>query len=414
MPPFDPLAHGEDATRDQRRRNHLQSTPIIILFDGECASCHAVVRFILRRKNKSRFRCIPQQALEHSPLEELFSEHAGLSFGQSLIVWKQGVIYTRSAAVLVLCSELEFPFFLLAIAWIIPQFLRDACYNWYARRRYKLFGRASGDTCSLLGSDEDQSLVPSSWTGAPLLFPKARPVFLTAEWRNLVLVNYTVPAATLLPYLPPGLELDDWNGTILMSLVAFSFVGTSFAGIAARPYADFEEVNLRFYVKRRMGKGDSSRIRRGVVFIRELVPFRLVAAIARLRYGERYSHTPIQYHHESKQGAQTFSYTWGEAASCSIAATVMGPPESAPRGSLAHFITEHYYGYVGTPPGKVQEYEVEHPSWQHWSSADVRTTGPLEQWYPSEFATSLMQPHSVIVAVGSPVRVLRPTVLHSS
>ncbi len=113
--------------------------------------------------------------------------------------------------------------------------------------------------------------------------------FLTARWQSLVLLNYRCPAELLRPLVPAGTELDDWHGVPLVSLVGFRFLDTRVRGLGIPGHRSFEEVNLRFYVRREASDG----VRRGVVFIRELVPRSLVAAAARFLYNEPYQALPM-------------------------------------------------------------------------------------------------------------------------
>src|SRR5690242_13649205 len=126
-------------------------------------------------------------------------------------------------------------------------------------------------------------LEPQS-TRPPLIRLDARRPFLTAEWRDLVMLNYEVPQGLLEPLVPGGVELDHWNGTLYVSVVGFLFRDTRVLGLAIPGHRTFEEVNLRFYVRREVAGEE----RRGVVFIRELVPRRAIATVARLLYNEPY------------------------------------------------------------------------------------------------------------------------------
>ena len=110
-------------------------------------------------------------------------------------------------------------------------------------------------------------------------------VFLTAEWRWLLMLHHEVSASDLQPLVPPGTELDTREGRHLVGLVAFRFLDTRLLRVPIPFHRDFEEVNLRFYVRRKA----EGKWRRGVVFIRELVPRWAIATIARLAYGEPYS-----------------------------------------------------------------------------------------------------------------------------
>jgi uncharacterized protein YqjF (DUF2071 family) len=117
-------------------------------------------------------------------------------------------------------------------------------------------------------------------------------VFLSAEWRDLMMLNYEVDPRILREYVPRGVELDAFDGRTFVSLVGFRFLRTKLYGFLTVPFhSNFDEVNLRFYVRRR-GGGEE---RRGVVFIRELVPRVAIARFARLMYGEKYDACPIEH-----------------------------------------------------------------------------------------------------------------------
>ena len=115
--------------------------------------------------------------------------------------------------------------------------------------------------------------------------------FLTAYWKNLVFINYEVDAALLLPYLPKGVEPDLYNGRCIVSLVGFLFLNTKVKGIGYPCHRNFEEFNLRFYVRR--NEGDTYK--RGVVFIKEIVPRRAITFVAYQLYGEQYYYHPMKH-----------------------------------------------------------------------------------------------------------------------
>jgi predicted DCC family thiol-disulfide oxidoreductase YuxK/uncharacterized protein YqjF (DUF2071 family) len=394
---------------NQHRRNGFKASPIYVLFDGTCASCHFVVRFLLKRRHRNRFRFLSLQSLENTPFEEIVREHCGVGLNESLVVWKNGVLYSRALAVCALLSELGFPFILLLVVRLLPVKILNVLYDLYARHRYQLFGAAQADAlCSVL-PDLDRRLMLSEWPERQPIFGLREKVFLTAEWRNLIIVNYVVPSSVLEAYLPEGVEVDTWQGHALVSLVAFSFLSTSFGGLAAGPYSDFEEVNLRFYCKREVGKTGDRQLRRGVVFVRELVPFAPVAFLARALYGERYKQAQMDSRQESHGEDLRLRYAWsdGQRGSCSVTAICHGSPEELRDNSIEAFITEHYFGYSRTRKGETLEYEVEHPSWRLWQNPQVIVEGDMAQYYPAVFAPYLRDPHSVLVAEGSPVRVFR-------
>ena len=191
--------------------------------------------------------------------------------------------------------------------------------------------------------------------------------FLTARWTDLVILNYEVAPAVVLPLVPRGTELDVWQGRALVSLVGFLFTDTRLRGIAIPGHRHFEEVNLRFYVRRRVA---SAPDRRAVVFVRELVPRYAIAAIARFLYNEPYSSIPMSHHgrlHADRGGDIGYAWRYG-TGDFSLSATVEGPAAALTSGSEEEFITEHYWGYARQRDGGTIEYEVEHPRWRVWTT----------------------------------------------
>jgi len=230
-----------------------------------------------------------------------------------------------------------------------------------------------------------------------------RRAFLTARWEDLVILNFEVPPAALTPLVPRGTELDLWEGQALVSLVGFSFVNTRVKGLPIPGHRNFEEVNLRFYVRRRTASGPD---RRAVVFIRELVPRYAIAAIARLLYNEPYLSVPMSHRTQvDTHHGGDIEYAWrygGEEFS--LSASVQGSAGILEAGSEAEFITEHYWGYTRQRDGGTLEYEVEHPRWLVWTTPRAVFRGPAATLYGSVFGEALAgKPRSAFVAEGSPV-----------
>jgi len=229
--------------------------------------------------------------------------------------------------------------------------------------------------------------------------------FLTARWDSLVLLNYRCPPDLLAPLVPVGTELDSWHGQALVSLVGFIFGDTRLRGLPIPFHRTFEEVNLRFYVRRQVPSGPP---RRAVVFIRELVPRRAIATIARWAYNEPYLAVPMSHSRDldPARGGRV-DYTWRyEGAVFAMGATVAGPSRPLRPGSEAEFITEHYWGYTRQRDGGTLEYQVEHPPWTVWDRADHHFTGPARILYGPAFGQVLAAgPSSAYVAVGSAVTV---------
>ncbi len=227
-------------------------------------------------------------------------------------------------------------------------------------------------------------------------------VFLSAEWRDLVMLNYEVDPGILAKYVPPGTELDAFEGRTYVSLVGFCFLHTKLFGILSVPFhSEFEEVNLRFYVRRRGPRGD----RRGVVFIREIVPKRAVARVARFAYGENYVCHPMRHNVSTQGPGRTAEYQWrrGRAWSRLFAEGSVGPSYAA-EGSLEQFITEHYWGYAAQRKGGSLEYHVSHAPWRVWTSTTAGFGGDGTGLYGPELAAILRRPpDSAFIVDGSPV-----------
>ena len=230
-----------------------------------------------------------------------------------------------------------------------------------------------------------------------------RPIFLSAEWRNLVMVNYAVDPAILAPHVPVGTELDVWNGTHYVSLVAFNFLRTRVKGLAIPFHEDFEEINLRFYVRRK----DGNAWKRGVVFIKEIVPKPAIAIVARALYNENYVAHPTRHRFEPTGDGFTVRYEWRAGGRWNaLGATVKGPAHPLVEGAEAQFIAEHYWGYTRQRDGGTVEYRVDHPSWNAWSALDTVVDIDAEPLYGPAFAHALRaKPTSAFVADGSAVTV---------
>lgn len=239
----------------------------------------------------------------------------------------------------------------------------------------------------------------------PLATTSDRP-FLTAEWRNLVMLNFEVDPAILRPRVPSGTELDDFEGRTYVSIVAFRFLKTRIYGRLAIPFhSNFDEVNLRFYVRRE----ERGELRRGVVFISEIVPRRAIAFVARLAYNENYFSYPMTHRISRTADDADLRYAWRvRRDSYVVEAGTKDEPRLPNEGSAEQFITEHYWGYARQRDGSTVEYRVEHEPWRVWRAATGRFSGVFGPLYGQEFSSVLnAKARSTFVAEGSPVKVFR-------
>jgi hypothetical protein len=221
------------------------------------------------------------------------------------------------------------------------------------------------------------------------------------------MLNYEVAASLLLPFVPAGTELDRWQDKVFVSLIGFRFVKTKLFGFLPIPmHSNFEEVNLRFYVRRHAG----NEVRRGVVFIRELVPRLAIAFMARALYNEKYLAVPMAHDFHSGSDGLDVAYRWRtNDSSGEIKLQTQGDPYVPSEGSLEQFITQQYWGYTSQRDGGTIEYRVTHPVWELWQAREVSLgCTNTEYLYGKELATVLRsQPHSALFAEGSEVAVMR-------
>ncbi len=240
--------------------------------------------------------------------------------------------------------------------------------------------------------------------------PKQR-VFLSAQWKWLAVLNYEIDPSLLAPYVPRGVELDfDTKGKTYVSLVGFLFQDTRVLGWSLPGYRDFEELNLRFYVVRR-GAGEP---RRGVVFIKELVPRVAISTIARAWYNENYHTVPMRHAvtpadigakvAPSAQYDFLLRGAWNK-----IRVTTHPEPKLIELGSHEAFILEHYWGYCRQRNGGTIEYRVNHPSWTVWPGAEAELDCDFAHLYGEPFTPVLSRrADSVFITDGSAVTVDKP------
>jgi uncharacterized protein YqjF (DUF2071 family) len=253
-----------------------------------------------------------------------------------------------------------------------------------------------------------------------------RRVFLTARWQLLAMLNWQVDPALLEPLVPRGVELDFHDGKTYLSLVGFLFLDTRVLGVAIPGHRNFEEVNLRFYVRRVVG----DEVRRGVVFLKEIVPRWAIAQAARACYNEPYVALPMRHEapgtaadvlkpasgrrkppddfDPSEDGRVAYRWRFGGRWN-SVEVHCQGRLAPPVPSSHEEFIAEHYWGYCGQRNGGTLEYHVEHPPWNVWPATDVKLDCDAAALFGRQFGPILSQPPATaFVADGSEVAVMRP------
>jgi uncharacterized protein YqjF (DUF2071 family) len=227
------------------------------------------------------------------------------------------------------------------------------------------------------------------------------------------MASYAVDPAVLRPLVPAGAELDLYRGAALATMVGFRFLRTRLLGVPVPGHADFDEVNLRFYVRHTTPAGE---VRRGTTFVREIVPRAAIAHTARLCYNEPYLALRMRSTAPRAAAADPgrLAYEWRGGGRDPrrwhrLEATVAGPPAELAPGSAEEFVAEHYWGYTRQRDGGTVEYQVAHPRWRAWPAGDVALDADVAGLYGEAFAEALGgAPHSAFVAEGSPVRVYFP------
>ena len=227
--------------------------------------------------------------------------------------------------------------------------------------------------------------------------------FLEAKWENLIMANYAVDPKVLIPYLPKGVELDSFEGKFYVSLVGFMFNKTRIFKVPIPYLGSFEEINLRFYVIRK----HEGKIKRGVVFINETVPFAPVAWMANYLYKEHYTAVKTKHLWHLTDTLKTIDYSWEKDKKWNnIRVNAHSQGNAMKAGSVEAFIFEHYFGYTRVDEHKTLEYRINHPSWKINQVIDHSIDCDFEKMYGTDFAfLNSQQADHVILAEGSDVSV---------
>lgn len=227
--------------------------------------------------------------------------------------------------------------------------------------------------------------------------------FLTAEWNDLALINYTIDPKILEKYVPKGTELDLWNGKCYISLIGFMFENVKVLGIKIPFHINFEEVNLRFYVKCL----ENGIWKRGAVFIKEIVPKHAITIVANTLYKEHYETLKMRHSRTVNETSKSFQYEWKKNNKWNslFMKTNKTPLDIEPH-SEAEFITEHYYGYTKFNADKTIEYEVTHPRWQQLQVIEYGLDVDFENIYGQHFKfLQDLKPASAFLAIGSVITI---------
>ncbi len=233
-------------------------------------------------------------------------------------------------------------------------------------------------------------------------------IFLSAKWEYLAMINFEVDPKILQLYLPPYTELDLFEEKALVSVVGFLFNNTKVMGIQWPSHTNFDEVNLRFYVKH----FDGLQWKRGAAFISEIVPKPIIATTANILYNEHYSTAKMFHNIRKVNNKLLVEYNWKKKRRSwnSIEIQATNQLEDIVPGSEAEFILEHYYGYNQLNKNTTIEYAVEHPRWQVYPVTSYLLKCDVEHLYGAAFVPFIkdVTPHSIFLAKGSDIIVRKP------
>jgi hypothetical protein len=224
-----------------------------------------------------------------------------------------------------------------------------------------------------------------------------------------VVLTYEIDPARIAARVPPGTEIDGLRGRTFISFVGFRFLNARVLGVPIPFHGEFEQVNLRFYVRRRDGEG----WRRGVVFVREIVPLPAVAFVARHLYGENCLALPMRHSIDGDsirlRPGGSVEYAWQHRGRWNrLGARVSGDPAPPFPGSVEEFVAEHGWGYTVRRDGRTSEFQVEHPPWEIRPAASAALDCDVGALYGPEFEDAVRgRPGSAFLADGSTVVVHR-------
>lgn len=232
--------------------------------------------------------------------------------------------------------------------------------------------------------------------------------FLSAEWRKLVMANYIIDPSLLAAYVPQKTELDFHNSNYYVSLVGFMFREVRVRGLRIPFHVHFPEVNLRFYVRYK----ENGEWKRGVVFLKEIVPKPAISFVANTFFGERYITLPMKHEWLIKENELQVKYEWKYKNWYSVSVTADKNKQPMQAGSDEEFITQHFWGYTSMNGNRTGEYHVSHPAWEVYPVHSYSIQCDFAGLYGETFKQLTHQtPYSVFLAEGSEVEVFNKRII---
>ena len=238
---------------------------------------------------------------------------------------------------------------------------------------------------------------------------KKKRVFLESKWQRLVSINYVVDAKILEPYIPAGTELELFNNKCFVSLVAFRYDDTKLLRFKVPFHTQFEEINLRFYVRRKL---PNRQWRSEVAFTKLFFPKPALSAVANSIYKENYETRRMR--HTWKEDEKFLYTSYGLNKSHWHQFSIISEKDPIPIefNSPAYFFSKHYWGTSQIDSKASTEYMIEHPEWFTYETVKADINFDFGLLFGDDFESlTNSKPDSVQMFDGSDVTIYRRSIL---
>lgn len=236
--------------------------------------------------------------------------------------------------------------------------------------------------------------------------------FLICQWKDLAMINFVIDPEFLLPFVPVGTELDLWEGKAFVSLVGFRWDETRVKGVQVPGHVRFDELNLRFYVKRQTPEG----WRRGVCFIREFIGLPVATWVANICYAEKFQVRNVNYSCAPKALGNYIRYRIADRDRFyGLHMMAARPERTILADSFEEFIVSHKWAYASLKNGRTLEYQIERPAWHFSPAYFVHVDFDGEKLYGPILGRVIQgKPHSAFFVNGSEVKVAAPALIEAA
>lgn len=226
---------------------------------------------------------------------------------------------------------------------------------------------------------------------------KTNNIFMSGEWKDLIMSTFEIDKSILEPYLPKNTEIDFYKGKALLSMVAFTFSKVKFFGIRVPFHQQFGQINFRFYVK---SKIDGAK---GVVFVKEFAPKPLIAYIANWFYNEPYHYKKIRLKKSIDNNQIKLNYSFRDSK---IDIESKLQTNQLINNTFEHFVVDRYIAFIKNYKGKTFQYKIYHKPWELYNLKNINIDKTILNLLPKKFknlkhiSTSFVKGSSIEVQKG--------------